>query len=237
MLAPIASLVLLAFAVSLDGFGVGMTYGVRKIRIPVGSILIISLCSGLVILLSMLVGRFLTSWMSPHGASAVGACILIGIGIWALIQFGRGGESADNENGMSVRSRTANGTEPNSASAAASQVSQRTVWTLEIRQWGIIIQILRRPSAADVDRSGIITTGEALLLGTALSLDAFGAGIGAALVGYPPVLTACLIAAASGSFLRMGTQIGFRVAGWRWMKQLTLLPGIMLITIGLLKLL
>jgi putative Mn2+ efflux pump MntP len=70
-----------------------------------------------------------------------------------------------------------------------------------------------------------------------LSLDAFGAGIGAAMIGYPPLLTAVLIAAASGSFLWVGTRVGFRVSGWRWVRQLTLLPGIILIAIGLLKLL
>jgi putative sporulation protein YtaF len=88
-----------------------------------------------------------------------------------------------------------------------------------------------------MDRSGTITTGEALLLGTALSLDAFGAGIGAGLVGYPPIPTALLIAAASGTFLWLGTRVGFRVAGWRWVRQLTGLPGLILIAMGLFKLL
>jgi putative sporulation protein YtaF len=220
MLASFASLLLLSFAVSIDGFGVGITYGVRKIYIPGASVIIISACSGFVILLSMMVGAFLTRWMSPHGASSVGAIILIGIGLWAFIQFIRGREKEDNEGRKEESSEIPS-----------------TVLTLEIRQLGIIIQILRTPSAADMDRSGTITTGEALLLGTALSLDAFGAGIGAGLVGYPPIPTALLIAAASGTFLWLGTRVGFRVAGWRWVRQLTALPGLILIAMGLFKLL
>jgi putative Mn2+ efflux pump MntP len=43
---PVISLLILAFAVSLDGFGVGVMYGLRKIRIPLVSIGIISLWSG-----------------------------------------------------------------------------------------------------------------------------------------------------------------------------------------------
>lgn len=228
MLGSVSSLLLLSFAVSLDGFGAGITYGVRKIRIPAVSAVIIALCSGVVILLSMLLGTMLSGWLPPRAAQAAGALILIAIGLWALAQFVRGGESAE-AGGAIVSERTAADPEGNAASSE--------VWKLEIRKWGIIIQILRTPSAADVDRSGVISKGEALLLGAALSLDAFGAGIGTALVGFPPLITALLIAASSGLFLWCGTKVGFRIAGWRWVKRLAALPGIILIAMGLFKLL
>ena len=48
-------LILLAIGVSLDSFGVGVAYGVNKIRVPRLSLLIIMLCSGLVVLASTLV--------------------------------------------------------------------------------------------------------------------------------------------------------------------------------------
>lgn len=224
------SLILLAMAVSLDGFGVGITYGLRKIRIPLLSVAIISLCSGLIILTSMMVGVALSRWLSPHGASAVGAGILICIGIWALVQFFRNREK---EGPSPAEERS----DEHKASVSASASAERAVLTLELRRMGIIIQILRTPSAADVDRSGIITAGEAFLLGMALSLDAFGAGIGAALVGFPPLLTAGLIALASGTFLWLGMRVGFVVAGWRWVRRLTVLPGIILIVMGIMKLL
>jgi putative Mn2+ efflux pump MntP len=237
MLASFTSLILLSFAVSLDGFGVGITYGVRKIRIPLRSVWIISVCSGLVILLSMLAGTMLVRWMPPHGAASVGAVILIGIGIWALVQFVRGGENEDAGVVPGRKAKETDGETPKETPKETPISAQRELWTLEIRQWGIIIQILRTPSAADMDRSGTITAGEAFLLGAALSLDAFGAGIGAAMVGFPPLLTAALIAASSGSFLWFGTRVGFRVSGWRWVRQLTVLPGIILIAMGLFKLL
>jgi putative sporulation protein YtaF len=228
MMAPVASLVLLSFAVSLDGFGVGITYGVRKIKIPVSSVFIISACSGIIILLSMMMGVAMTGWMSPHGASAVGAAILIAIGIMALIQFVRSGE--DDSNGPSSSSNSVDD------STAVDPVQQSPILKVELRVFGFIIQILRTPSAADRDRSGTISAGEAFLLGTALSLDAFGAGIGAALVGFPPLITAILIAAASGIFLWSGTRVGLWVSGWRWVRQLTMLPGVILIAMGILKL-
>ncbi|MBB6691205.1 sporulation membrane protein YtaF [Cohnella xylanilytica] len=223
------SLALLSMAVSLDGFGVGITYGLRKIRIPLPSVAIISVCSGLIILASMMVGVALSGWLSPRGASSVGAVILIGIGLWALVQFFRNREK---EEGAASENPG-----PRAPDREETTAERLPVWTLELRRLGIIIQILRKPSVADVDRSGVITAGEALLLGTALSLDAFGAGIGAALVGFPPLLTAALIAAASGSFLWLGMRVGFVVAGLRWVRRLTVLPGIILIVMGIMKLL
>ncbi|MDG0808237.1 MntP/YtaF family protein [Cohnella rhizosphaerae] len=253
MLAHSASLLFLAFAVSLDGFGVGITYGLRKIRIPLTSIAIIAACSGAVILISMLVGSLIAGWLSPYGSKAVGAAILIGIGTWALIQFARNRKADDDGNRASDGS-TADGGEKKAdatsamdggypaartveqASHAADADGAVPMLTLELRVFGLIIQILRTPSIADVDRSGIITSGEALLLGIALSLDAFGAGIGAALVGFPAMPTALLIAAASGMVLWAGMRVGFLAAGLRWVQRLTVLPGIILIVMGIFKL-
>jgi putative sporulation protein YtaF len=232
MLASAVSLLVLAFAVSLDGFGVGITYGLRKIRIPLASVAIIAGMSGLVILLSMMVGVLLARWLSPEGASAVGAFILIGIGLWALIQFARGGERDGEPEPAASAAPSAGRPDP-----AGAPPARKELLSIEIRQFGIIVQILKTPSAADMDRSGIITTGEALLLGTALSLDAFGAGIGAALVGFTPLWTALVIAAASGTFLWLGMRVGFMAAGLRWVRRLSVLPGLLLIAIGLLKLL
>jgi putative sporulation protein YtaF len=236
MLAPVASLVLLSFAVSLDGFGVGITYGLRKIKIPLSSIFIIALCSGLIILLSMLVGVMLTGWMSPHGASAVGAVILIGIGLLALVQFIR---NREREAAAPLIESKELSKELSSELSIAEldQQSHRPVLKMELKVFGFMIQILRTPSEADMDRSGTISAGEAFLLGTALSLDAFGAGIGAALVGYPPYLTSILIATASGFFLWAGTRVGYLASGLRWVRQLSMLPGIILIVMGIIKLL
>ncbi|WP_217596311.1 sporulation membrane protein YtaF [Cohnella sp. GbtcB17] len=236
MLAHSASLLFLAFAVSLDGFGVGITYGLRKIRIPLPSIAIIAACSGAVILISMIVGSLIAGWLSPYGSKAVGAVILIGIGTWALIQFARN-RKADVDGNRSSDSGTADGDEKKADATSAKDVDGAVpMLTLELRVFGLIIQILRTPSVADVDRSGIITSGEALLLGIALSLDAFGAGIGAALVGFPAMPTALLIAAASGMFLWAGMRVGFLAAGLRWVQRLTVLPGIILIVMGIFKL-
>jgi putative sporulation protein YtaF len=73
-------------------------------------------------------------------------------------------------------------------------------------------------------------------LGLALSLDAFGAGIGAALIGFAPLLTAFSIALSSGMFIAVGLQVGFKYADLAWIRRLSVLPGCILILMGIMKL-
>ncbi|WP_208543912.1 sporulation membrane protein YtaF [Paenibacillus protaetiae] len=227
MLAHTTSLLLLAFAVSIDGFGVGITYGLRRIRIPLLSVFIIACCSGIIIWLSMQAGTYISGFLSPVAAKDIGACLLFVIGGWALIQSIRRKQSGkDAEDDLPVETRA--------AERAAHPV---LVMMVELKRLGLVIQILRTPQAADVDRSGTISASEALMLGFALSLDAFGAGFGAAMLGLPPFITALAIAAASAFFLLGGMGFGFHFSKWKGMQALSLLPGIMLIIIGMLKLL
>jgi putative sporulation protein YtaF len=218
---------LLAFAVSLDSFGVGITYGLKQVKIPVLSIMIISTLSGFVIYISMQVGVLLADFISPSIASAVGAIILIIMGIWSLVQ-------------MLVQKEKAHMVEPvkvRKIEELTHPPVERQVFSLEIRKMGLVIQILRTPSSADVDQSGSISGYEAMWLGIALSLDAFGAGLGAALLGFTPWSTSLVIALFSGSFLVVGMHTGFRFASKSWTRHMTALPALMLIVMGIMKLL
>jgi putative Mn2+ efflux pump MntP len=244
---PVVSLLILAFAVSLDGFGVGVMYGLRKIRIPLLSIGIISLWSGIIIYSSMQIGVLMSSFMSALVAKRIGALILIGIGIWALAQTRQqksqdhqepGVSSLDQASVSSVLPSTEGG-HPGSGEILTFDTLQRTkeILNIELKRFGLVIQILRTPSIADVDKSGNISASEATLLGLALSLDAFGAGIGAALIGFVPLLTASVISISSGSFIALGLRFGLRYAEMNWIKKLSVLPGCVLIIMGLLKML
>lgn len=226
---PLMSLLVLALAVSLDGFGVGVTYGLRKIRIPLLSIGIISLWSGIIIYGSMQIGVLMSAFLNVAVSKRIGAVILIGIGIWALVQILR--KHPDSE--------AASGTDQPPAAVMISKDAidkAKEIFYVELKRFGLVIQVLRTPSIADVDKSGIISASEATLLGVALSLDAFGAGIGAALIGFKPLLTASVIALASGTFIAVGLRIGYRFAGMSWMKRMSVVPGCVLILMGIMKL-
>lgn len=209
---PYISLVLLAFAVSLDSFSVGLTYGLRKMHMPLRSITIIACCSAVSLLLAMFVGTILTTFLSPVYAESIGGGILILLGVWVLYQFFKSNASED-----------------------PTLIGEKILFNLEIKSLGVVINILRKPTEADFDRSGSITGLEAFFLGIALSLDAFGAGIGAALLGYSPWIMAVSVALMSSLFVISGIKLGRIFSGVSWMNKFSFLPGVLLIIIGIIK--
>ncbi|WP_153127469.1 sporulation membrane protein YtaF [Peribacillus tepidiphilus] len=204
------SLFALTFAVSLDSFNVGLTYGLRKIKIPFKSIAVIACCSALSLLLSMGVGQAISGILTPEGSERTGGIILIVLGIWIILQFFKPEKHEE-------------------------LPEEKIIFNLEIKSLGVAINILRKPLTADFDKSGTINGIEAFVLGFALSLDAFGAGIGAAMLNFSPWLLAFSIAIMSSLFIVMGLSCGKRLSANEWMNKISFLPGIILIIIGLWK--
>lgn len=95
-------------------------------------------------------------------------------------------------------------------------------------------RVLNHPEAADVDGSGGIKGKEVWILGTALALDTVGAGVSGAFIGVFPVLTACLIMTATCLMLLAGILSGAKLS--EKAEGLAILPGVLLIIIGLIKL-
>lgn len=196
-------LIFLVIAVSLDGFGVGVTYGIRKIQVPFTALFIIMLCSGLVVLLSMTIGSMLSTLISPHLAKIFGGCILISLGIFSLYNITRANDDTDDLNKD------------------------------EDKRGNVFKTVLTNPDQADLDSSGVISTHEALLLGLALALDAFGAGLGASIIGYSPLLTTLFISCMSGFFLFSGIKVGLFLSKSKQLQQMTFIPPLLLIVLGI----
>jgi putative sporulation protein YtaF len=78
-------MVMFALAVSADGFMVGLSYGLNKIRIPVLSLIVIAFASCLAVTTSMLIGQGLMTYLQPHGAANIGALVVIAVGIYFLL--------------------------------------------------------------------------------------------------------------------------------------------------------
>lgn len=204
------SLLLLAVAISLDSFSTGLAYGLRKMHIPAKSIIIIALCTALSLSIAMFAGKMLVNIMPPSMANRIGGIILFLLGSWVVYQFFR----SDKEQSL---------------------VQEKLVLNWEIQSLGIVIHILKKPTRADFDCSGSITGLEALLLGAALSLDAFGAGIGAAMLGFSPAVLATSAAFMSCIFLVAGLQTGRVFSHSNWIQKFAFMPGILLMLVGLLK--
>jgi putative sporulation protein YtaF len=206
------SLLLLAFALSLDSFSVGFTYGLRKMVLPLKSVLIIATCSAVSLIIAVSIGHGLEKILSPSITASLGGIILIALGAWVLYQFFR----PEKEKELLIH--------------------EKTIVNFEIRSLGIAINILKKPMSADFDHSGTITGIEAFMLGFALSIDAFGAGIGAAMLGFSPYYLAFSVAIMSSLFVLLGIKSGTYFHRFEKIQKFTFLPGILLIIIGIWKL-
>jgi len=206
------SLLILAFALSLDSFSVGFTYGLRQMVLPLKSLLIIATCSAVSMMLSVSIGHGLSHVLSPKVTASLGGIILIALGAGVLYQFFKPEKEKELEE------------------------CEKTIVNFEIKSLGIAINILKKPMSADFDKSGAITGIEALMLGLALSLDSFGAGIGAAMLGFSPYYLALAVAVMSSLFVFLGIKSGSLLHRFEWVQKFTFLPGILLIIIGISKL-
>ncbi len=200
----------LALALNLDSFGVGVTYGVRKIKLPFSSVLIICLESIAAISLSMLTGNFITQIISLKLARHCSGIILFLLGLWKIIE-GKSKEKKDTQ-------------------------LPHSILQLQIQTLGIVIQVLREPQRADIDNSGVISFQEALLLGLALALDAFAAGFVFSMLKINLLLTVFIIGGGLIFLIYLGLYCGKFLSATIFSRHFLILPGFILIFLGFLNL-
>ncbi len=213
--------ILMAVALSLDGFGVGLAYGLRRIRIPMSSLIVIALCTVFAMGISMLFGSWITLWFKFAPARLLGAVILVGLGVFQLAK------AIWNQKREILPQ----------AVPAMTAVMQRPVlepvFKFQLNFFGLVIQVLKTPDLADVDGSGGISLRESLLLGIALAMDAFACGIGAAMAGMT-LSVIVIVAITQIIMLRLGQQMTGKIPD-NWTEKAKYLPGTVLILIGIFK--
>lgn len=210
------SYIIFALALNLDSFGAGVAYGSRQIKVPVLSLCIISLISVVSISISMLGGQFLLSALPVSLARQFGGILLILIGFWVLYQTRRSGRREKEK-------------------ATLDENSDGRMIKIHIRPLGLVIQVLKEPARADLDSSGVISPGEAFILGVALAMDAFAAGFAVSMLGFSIGLTATVVGLGHFFLTYLGIQAGRSITNFRAGRYLTALPGCILITLGLFK--
>lgn len=210
------SYIIFALALNLDSFGAGVAYGSRQIKVPVLSLCIISLISVVSISISMLGGQFLLSALPVSLARQFGGILLILIGFWVLYQTRRSGHRETEK-------------------AALDENGDGRMIKIHIRPLGLVIQVLKEPVRADLDSSGVISPGEAFILGVALAMDAFAAGFAVSMLGFSIGLTATVVGLGHFFLTYLGIQAGRSITNFRAGRYLTALPGCILITMGLFK--
>ena len=209
------SYIFFALALNLDSFGAGMAYGARQIKVPLLSLVIISLISVAAIVISMLVGQVLLNFIPVSLSHRLGGVLLLLIGLWVLLETRWSGEQAGGKGGR--------------------KQSGDRVFEIRIRPLGLVVQVLREPARADLDSSGVISPKEALILGSALAMDALGAGFAVSMLGFSIAATAMVVGLGHFMLTYLGMLAGRTITASRVGRRLTALPGCILILLGLLK--
>lgn len=214
----IFSIAILAVSLSLDALGVGVVYGLRRIRIPLVPKLVICFFSIFYSGASLLIGKYLSAILPVYVSKAIGITILILMGTWIIIQ---------------ALLKKEDTVIPGDETAARDE----TLVKIVIKSLGITIHIIKNPIECDIDKSGVIDISESLLLGFALSVDAIGAGIGSALAGFRSMFIPISVGLCQLTFLYAGTYLGEKFSTIEKInkKALSALPGILLIFLAFMR--
>lgn len=202
------SVIFLSIATNLDNLSIGLSYGIRKIRIPFLSNLVISSLSGLFAMITCLAGQFLSRVMPDYLGNMLGGCIIGIMGVWVIIGYFNDKKKKD----MPDRQKP--------APSSSTNVEE-------------FFDIMQHPDKADVDYSGDISMKESVLLGIALALNCLATGLGAGMTGLNVFWIT--IATILFSFLTIffGLMLGKKYASRFLGDKAVVFSGILLILIGL----
>jgi putative sporulation protein YtaF len=200
----IMPILLIAVSSNLDNIGVGTSYGVRKINIPIASNLLIAAVTATGTFLSVILGKSVYLFISKGMAGLLGGGIIVLAGLWVVFQ----------ERFMH-RLRESWQAEP-----------------LVKTGFRHIVQILDNPIVADRDFSGHIDRKEALALAFALTINNIPNGVGAGMLGLNLYAMTVTVFVVSIITIWLGIYLG--KLGVRWMGRATgVLGGVLLICVGL----
>lgn len=201
------SVILIGIATNLDNLGIGLTYGIRKIRVPLKTNIVISLLSGLAMVLSCYAGHILKHILPLNIGNTLGGMLVSIIGLYTVIDYFH-----------NVRKQNSN---------YQSDIIKQGDKFKDIRG------IMDDPCRADKDYSGDISAREALLLGTALAINCLGTGIGAGMTGVFVWSLSLSVMFFSFISISLGVYIGRKYASQHLGGRATVLAGLVLFLVGL----
>lgn len=208
---------ILAISGSIDSLGVGITYGLKKTKIPFSSFIVLFILSITITSLSTSFGNIITSFISPNFTDLIGCLILFGIGIFIIY-------------GATLKKEKEN---------KSVSLPQHKEYNIFIKFLGITINIIKDPISSDLDNSNKIDIKESIFLSIALSLDSISIGFGASTIGINSFIFPLLTSIFQILFLNLGRIIGKNINTIsKCPKNIwNIISGILLIFIGLMKIL
>ncbi|ABW17817.1 manganese efflux pump [Alkaliphilus oremlandii] len=202
-------IILITLAICIDSFVLGITYGIKKIRISKMAVFIINLVNIVVLGVSIYFASVMRQYISQHTSSLISCLILVGLGIFFML-----------EGFIKYKIETTN---------------DCRLAKFYIPKLGIIIDIALDYTKADLDFSGNLDLKGALYLGFVLSIDALGIGFGLSLGGINYLYFLPLVLFSNIISILYGQYLGTKITHYNSSLKTSLLPGSILIFSGLLK--
>ena len=135
------NVILLSISSSIDSFGIGITYGLRRLKINILSKLILFTISVIITYISLLIGKNLCYLLPPVLIKLLGAFILIIIGTTIIFQIINSKKEKINQ------SKNYKFLDNNSI------YTEKKIYKFFIKFLGITIQIIKNPVCSDFDDS------------------------------------------------------------------------------------
>lgn len=206
-------LLFLGFAVSIDGFVAGISYGLKDISIPTTSLIIIFITTIIFTAVAMSTACILGTFINSQFAILLGALLLMIIGLFSLFQ------------------------EYLTKGAHDDMIAGETnIPKVTFSIGRLVINIMADPEKADMDHSRGINSLEALLISLALGLDNSIATFAAALMESLPFYTPLIMGCIQIVVLIAGIYTSKYFISDTVKKRFSYMPGILLILLGLLRL-
>ena len=205
---------LIAVALCIDSFAIGITYGMRKIKIPKLSIFVINLVTIFSLGISIFLGDLIKRFISENAASIISFLILLSLGCFLMIEG-------------YIRYL--------SEKKALENKGDNNIAKIKLSKLGIIIDIGIDVTKADMDVSGDIDLKEAIYLGAILSIDSLCVGFGSAVGGINYAGFLGFVFFTNMVSILYGLYLGSKVNIYRKDLKTSLLPGGILVFIAILK--
>jgi putative sporulation protein YtaF len=206
---------LLALSSNVDNFGVGMSYGVRRISLPPSSNLVVASLTAGVTFLTVLLGKNISSIINPEQLSKVGSFCFIIMGLIIMVR----------------ETRKVMCTPTHKADLVKEDALLNLTFIEKIGK------IQETPLIADMDHSGDISVKEAFFLGCALSVNNAATGVAAGISGLNAFTTSAVVFIISILTLVIGILIG-NTHACNWLgKMRGVFSGTILLCIGCIPLL
>lgn len=210
----LAYILFLSTAASLDALAAGTAYGLKGIYMSVVALAVVCTVTVIGTGLGMVGADLLTRFIGPHVATAVGGVLLVALGTFrALLEYL---------------------TESPSPSGAEDEANGRR---LSVSIGRLVITVMAKPEAADLDKSRGISPWEAALLGMALGVDNVVATSAASLGGLTPVYTPLAMGVVQTAFFAAGYYGSASLVSDRMKRRLPYVACAVLAILGIVRLL